>query len=97
MYVSVAKRCCCKVSPVIEPSIGFSIVFQLLSDVVVKCRHKSHTLLIEQLEEFPEGEHDDAPDSLHGAYKLSKLEKSKNKKKKRTNRIIRKRPGVMDD
>ncbi|MDD3059669.1 MAG: phage terminase large subunit [Sulfurimonas sp.] len=59
--------------------------------------HKSHTLLIEQLEEFPEGEHDDAPDSLHGAYKLSKLEKSKNKKKKRTNRIIRKRPGVMDD
>ena len=44
--------------------------------------HKSHTLLIEQLEEFPEGEHDDAPDSLHGAYKLSKLEKSKNKKKK---------------
>jgi len=49
--------------------------------------HESQRLLIEQLEEFPEGEHDDAPDSLHGVYRLSKLEKLKKKNgKKRSNR-----------
>ncbi len=37
--VSVAKRCCCKVSPICTKKIKKAIVkFQLLSDVVVKCR-----------------------------------------------------------
>ncbi len=35
--------------------------------------HKSQTLLIEQLTEYPEAKHDDAPDSLAGAYSLTKL------------------------
>ncbi|MGG7074551.1 phage terminase large subunit [Campylobacter sp. 9BO] len=37
--------------------------------------HSSFTLLIDQLCEFPEGKHDDAPDSLAGAYNLTKLAK----------------------
>lgn len=37
--------------------------------------HKSQTLLIEQLIEYPEAKHDDAPDSLAGAYNLTKLTK----------------------
>lgn len=37
--------------------------------------HKSQTLLIEQLIEYPEAKHDDAPDSLAGAYSLTKLTK----------------------
>ncbi len=43
--------------------------------------HKSHTLLISQLEEFPEGDNDDAPDSLQGAYMISKLSKKRGNKK----------------
>ena len=34
--------------------------------------HESHTLLIEQLLDYPEAKHDDAPDSLAGAYALTK-------------------------
>lgn len=39
--------------------------------------HESFTLLIEQLEDFPEGAHDDAPDGAAGVYRLSKLAKAK--------------------
>jgi predicted phage terminase large subunit-like protein len=42
---------------------------------------KSNRLLIQQLEDYPEGENDDAPDSLHGCYKLTKVEKLKNRRK----------------
>ncbi|EOH9591158.1 phage terminase large subunit [Campylobacter jejuni] len=38
--------------------------------------HKKHTLLIEQLLEFPEGKNDDAPDSLAGAFLLAKTKSS---------------------
>lgn len=37
--------------------------------------HKSQTLLIEQLTQYPEAKHDDAPDSLAGAYSLTKMAK----------------------
>lgn len=37
--------------------------------------HDSQKLLIEQLCEYPEAKHDDAPDSLAGAYNLTKLSK----------------------
>nr|DAK70948.1 MAG TPA: Large Terminase [Caudoviricetes sp.] len=37
--------------------------------------HESQNLLIEQLTEYPEAKHDDAPDSLAGAYELTKLKK----------------------
>ena len=37
--------------------------------------HQSQSLLIEQLCEYPEGKHDDAPDSLAGAYELTKLKR----------------------
>ena len=37
--------------------------------------HESQSLLIEQLTEYPEAKHDDAPDSLAGAYDLTKLKK----------------------
>ncbi|MBE3022927.1 phage terminase large subunit [Campylobacter sp. 7477a] len=37
--------------------------------------HRSQTLLIEQLTEYPEAKHDDAPDSLAGAYALTKIAK----------------------
>lgn len=47
--------------------------------------HPAHTILIEQLEDFPEGDHDDAPDGLSGAYRLSKLSKQKQHSQKRTN------------
>jgi len=43
--------------------------------------HQSQSLLIEQLTEYPEAKHDDAPDSLAGAYDLTKLKK---KVKRRT-------------
>jgi predicted phage terminase large subunit-like protein len=46
---------------------------------------KEHRLLISQLEDFPEGDHDDAPDSLHGCYKLTKIEKTKNRGRRRHN------------
>ncbi len=39
--------------------------------------HASQGILIEQLEDFPEGLHDDAPDSLAGCYRLTKLAKRK--------------------
>lgn len=39
--------------------------------------HEDFTILIEQLEDFPEGLHDDAPDSLEGCYMLSRLAKQK--------------------
>lgn len=39
--------------------------------------HKSQSILLEQLEFYPEIDHDDAPDSLAGAYALSKLKKKK--------------------
>lgn len=46
--------------------------------------HKSQTMLINQLLDYPEGEHDDAPDSLAGAYDLSKNAKElKHKRRKR--------------
>lgn len=48
--------------------------------------NKEHRMLINQLEDYPEGDYDDAPDGLHGAYKLSKFEKTKKvKKTKRVN------------
>nr|DAK81336.1 MAG TPA: Large Terminase [Caudoviricetes sp.] len=37
--------------------------------------HQSQSLLIEQLCEYPEGKHDDAPDSLAGAYELTRLKR----------------------
>lgn len=46
--------------------------------------NKEHKLLLEQLLEFPEGKNDDAPDSLAGAYMLTKL-----------NKKIRRRTGAM--
>jgi len=46
--------------------------------------HPSQKILIEQLEDFPEGLHDDAPDGLHGAYSLSRIGK-KISRKPRTN------------
>lgn len=58
--------------------------------------HKSHTLLISQLEEFPEGDNDDAPDSLQGAYMISKLSKKRGNKKRRSNRVKRQKPGGID-
>jgi predicted phage terminase large subunit-like protein len=39
--------------------------------------NKKHRMLINQLEDFPEGDNDDAPDSLHGCYKLTKIEKTR--------------------
>lgn len=44
--------------------------------------HPTQTLLIEQLQEFPEAAHDDAPDALHGAYtlKMARLRKKKTKR-----------------
>ncbi|AQW87885.1 putative phage protein [Campylobacter pinnipediorum subsp. caledonicus] len=39
--------------------------------------HKSQTLLISQLLEYPEAKNDDAPDSLAGAYSLTKLAKNR--------------------
>ncbi|MFV0481335.1 MAG: phage terminase large subunit [Campylobacteraceae bacterium] len=41
---------------------------------------KDFRLLINQLEDYPEGDYDDAPDGLHGAYKLSKMERIKKSK-----------------
>lgn len=41
--------------------------------------HKSQTLLLEQLEQFPDGKNDDLPDALQGAYALLKFKK-KNKR-----------------
>lgn len=46
--------------------------------------HESQTILIEQLEDFPEGKNDDAPDGLAGARRLSKIAKLKRKGTRRT-------------
>lgn len=50
--------------------------------------HEEQIILIEQLEDWPEGIHDDAPDSLEGCYMLSRLAKQKKSGggKARTNR-----------
>lgn len=48
--------------------------------------HEDQILLIQQLEDFPEGTHDDAPDGLVCAYRLSKLAKMKKHSAPRTNR-----------
>ena len=45
--------------------------------------HQKQTILLDQLEDFPEGEHDDGPDGLSGAYRLTKLSKKRNKSSKR--------------
>jgi len=45
--------------------------------------HLSQTILLDQLEDFPEGEHDDAPDGLSGAYRLTKLSKKRPRGSKR--------------
>lgn len=42
--------------------------------------HKSQSILIEQLLFYPKANHDDAPDSLAGAYALSKLRRKKKKR-----------------
>lgn len=39
--------------------------------------HRTQTLLLEQLEQFPEGKNDDLPDALEGAYSLLKFKKKK--------------------
>jgi len=39
--------------------------------------HESQVILINQLEDFPEGKHDDAPDGLAGCYVLTKLHKKR--------------------
>lgn len=48
--------------------------------------HEDQILLIQQLEDFPEGTHDDAPDGLVCVYRLSKLAKMKKHSAPRTNR-----------
>jgi len=48
--------------------------------------HEDQVILIEQLEDFPEGKNDDGPDGLVGAYRFSKLAKKQKVKKERTNR-----------
>ena len=49
--------------------------------------YEGHLILIQQLEDFPEGLNDDAPDGLNGAYRISKLAKlKKNNSAPRTNR-----------
>lgn len=49
--------------------------------------HEDQILLIQQLEDFPEGTHDDAPDGLVCVYRLSKLAKmKKHNSAPRTNR-----------
>ncbi len=48
--------------------------------------HEDQTTLIDQLEEFPEGKHDDAPDALVCVYRLSKLAKKQRSSAPRTNR-----------
>lgn len=48
--------------------------------------HEDQVLLIEQLEDFPEGKNDDGPDGLVGAYRFSKLAKKQKIKNPRTNR-----------
>jgi len=55
--------------------------------------HETQLVLISQLEEFPEGKNDDAPDGLAGCYRLTKLGKrrkggSKRKQKPKPKRSI---------
>jgi len=48
--------------------------------------HEDQIILIEQLEDYPEGNNDDAPDGLAGAYRLSKLAKKQHSSAPRSNR-----------
>lgn len=48
--------------------------------------HEDQVTLIDQLEEFPEGKNDDAPDGLVCAYRLSRLAKKQRTSAPRTNR-----------
>lgn len=48
--------------------------------------HEDQVTLIDQLEEFPEGKHDDAPDALVCVYRLSKLAKKQHTSTPRSNR-----------
>lgn len=48
--------------------------------------HEDQIILIEQLEDHPEGKNDDAPDGLAGAYRLSKLAKKQHISAPRSNR-----------
>lgn len=48
--------------------------------------HEDQVTLIDQLEEFPEGKNDDAPDGLVCVYRLSKLAKKQRNSAPRTNR-----------
>ena len=47
---------------------------------------EDNMILIEQLEDFPEGNNDDAPDGLSGAYRISKLAKKQHTSAPRSNR-----------
>lgn len=48
--------------------------------------HEDQIILIEQLEDHPEGKNDDAPDGLAGVYRLSKLAKKQHVSIPRSNR-----------
>lgn len=48
--------------------------------------HEDQIILIEQLEDHPEGKNDDAPDGLAGVYRLSKLAKKQHTSAPRSNR-----------
>ena len=52
--------------------------------------HPSQKILIEQLEDFPEALHDDAPEGLNGAYRLSRISKTATRKKRTNYRHKRK-------
>jgi len=47
--------------------------------------HTEQTILLQQLDDFPEGKHDDAPDGLVCVYRLSKMAKANKTSKPRTN------------
>ena len=51
--------------------------------------HKSQTMLINQLLEFPEGKNDDAPDSLAGAFLLARTKSSIKRRKHHFNSVSR--------
>lgn len=47
--------------------------------------HKDNAILLQQLDDFPEGKNDDAPDGLVCVYRLSKMAKANKSSKPRTN------------
>ncbi len=53
--------------------------------------HESQHILIGQLEEFPEGKNDDAPDGLAGCYRLTKLGKKRKGGSKRSKKPMPRR------